>query len=226
MMRNFSDDDFDGRPADPRQSVDFRVGRIVASAGTVTIPGHDPYRATDTNRNVSVAAWTVALYDVRGGAWTDLSNPPTGFDRSVTNVTAAAFSDIATQLTPGRNVYLHKVSGRWWILAPGSAACDTIRFRMVSVLPWQPYAALVFPIAVTAGFKLTDVAGLTPLGTVVVCDPTCSFFNEPASNLLNRYGFAKYMQPLYQTICQPGYYPAAPQWEVISLACAVNPVCG
>lgn len=111
----------------------------------------------------------------------------------------------------------------------GNNACDTIRFKMVGVIPGT-FSALCFIHAVPAGFTVGDVPGasasvLPGQSTVIVCDPQCSFFNEPDANLLNRLGWAKYMQPLVANPCQPYDTGLVPQWEVFSLGCAVNPSC-
>jgi hypothetical protein len=104
-----------------------------------------------------------------------------------------------------------------------------IRFR-ISAMP-GPYSALCFIHAVPAGYTIDDVPGSFPavlpgFSSLIVCDPQCSFFNEPESTLLNRLGWAKYMQPLVPNTCQPDGYYLEPQWEVFSLGCNLNPTCG
>jgi hypothetical protein len=94
-----------------------------------------------------------------------------------------------------------------------------------------PYSALCFVHAIPAGFTISDVPGLSAsvlpgVSSVMICDPQCSFFNEPTPNLINRLGWAKYMQPLVANTCQLDGYYLEPQWEVFSLGCNVNVGCG
>lgn len=118
-------------------------------------------------------------------------------------------------------------------VASGSGgSCNTIRFRVGAVIAGT-MSAICFIDAVDAGFTLADVPDKAnielpgfPAGeNVIVCDPLCAFFNEPAGGLSDRYGWAKYMQPLVPNTCQPTYAYLAPQWEVFALNCVANPEC-
>ena len=111
---------------------------------------------------------------------------------------------------------------------PIAGACTTIRFRISA--PLGPMSALCFIHAIPAGFTIDQVPDVSPAvlpydSTVIVCDPQCSFFNEPWQSLLNRLGWAHYMQPLIPNSCQPGPYPLVPQWEVFSLSCNITLNC-
>ena len=118
--------------------------------------------------------------------------------------------------------------------ASGGGTCNTVRFRVAAPIA-NTMSAICFIHAVDAGFTLEDVPDLANLefpgnplpGTpnIIVCDPNCSYFNEPQAGLTNRYGWAKYMQPLVPNACQPNAAYLSPQWEVFALNCVMNPQC-
>ncbi|HEY3968474.1 MAG TPA: hypothetical protein VGM05_28255 [Planctomycetaceae bacterium] len=113
--------------------------------------------------------------------------------------------------------------------SPAGTACDIIRFRLIDMIPGT-MTALCYVHAVPSGFTIEDVpeVSIDPTvgeSAVMVCDPQCSFFNEPASSLVARLGWAAYMQPLTPNTCQPYPYSLTPQWEVFSLSCNLNPTC-
>ena len=113
-------------------------------------------------------------------------------------------------------------------------ACNTVRFRIGAIISGT-MSAICFIHAVDAGFTVDDVPDLANLefpgnpypGTpnIIVCDPLCMFFNEPAEGLTDRLGWAKYMMPLVPNTCQPDVSYLAPQWEVFQLNCVNNPSC-
>jgi len=114
------------------------------------------------------------------------------------------------------------------------AVCTTVRFRIAAPIAGT-MSAICFIHAVDAGFTLADVPGKANLefsgnpfpGTpnIIVCDPMCTFFNEPQAGLTNRLGWAKYMQPLIANTCQTNAAYLVPQWEVFALNCVLNPQC-
>jgi len=116
----------------------------------------------------------------------------------------------------------------------GGGSCSIVRFRVAAPIAGT-MSAICFIHAVDAGFTLADVPGLANLefsgnpfpGTpnIIVCDPMCTFFNEPQAGLTNRLGWAKYMQPLIANTCQPNAAYLTPQWEVFALNCVLNPQC-
>ena len=77
------------------------------------------------------------------------------------------------------------------------------------------------------GLPGIDEALSTDLITFVdVGDPTGCYFNEPASQMVGRNGWAMYMQPLTDNVCNPAAYGVlVPQWEVFSVCCGPA-VCG
>lgn len=112
--------------------------------------------------------------------------------------------------------------------------CNTIRFRIGAPIAGT-MSAICFIHSLDAGFTLADVPGKANLEfpgnpfpgmpNVIVCDPTCSYFNEPQAGLTNRLGWAKYMQPIVPNTCQPDAAYLSPQWEVFALNCVMNPLC-
>lgn len=128
-----------------------------------------------------------------------------------------------------RTLMMH---GRTYTLPDPTTAASTVlptlwivRFKLSTVLPTNPYSAICFPLSIPPGTTKSQIPGLQPLGTITVCDSNCTFFNEPSGNLINRLGWAAYMQPLGTTVCQPVYYDVVPQWEVFELSCGGNPAC-
>lgn len=115
-----------------------------------------------------------------------------------------------------------------------AGTCTTVRFRIAAPIAGT-MSAICFIHAVDAGFTLADVPGKANLefsgnpfpGTpnIIVCDPMCTFFNEPQAGLTNRLGWAKYMQPLIANTCQTNAAYLVPQWEVFALNCVLNPQC-
>lgn len=143
----------------------------------------------------------------------------------VGNLTQTVYN-LSTSSISQQWVSIHKTKfGHWIVSNPrsGGSGCDTIRFCITS--------ADEDTLSVTAeirawpnGCTIGDVPDKEPDGTsVIVCDPVSCFFNEPASELLGRRGWARYMIPGIATLCQPlpVIGPFNPQWEVFSLCCPV-----
>lgn len=150
-------------------------------------------------------------------------------------VTWNAFVDTARTVRDNRRIFepgplLPVTSGG----GTGGGSCSIVRFRVAAPIAGT-MSAICFIHAVDAGFTLADVPGLANLefsgnpfpGTpnIIVCDPMCTFFNEPQAGLTNRLGWAKYMQPLIANTCQPNAAYLTPQWEVFALNCVLNPQC-
>lgn len=109
--------------------------------------------------------------------------------------------------------------GRWHILSESGTTCHTVRFQIVSADP-TTRTALGEVMARPVG--CTDVPESMLGGTVIdICDPQGCFFNEPNEALTDRQGWARYMQPVTENICQPDLNYLVPQWEVFSLCCAI-----
>ena len=103
-----------------------------------------------------------------------------------------------------------------------TGACDMIRFQVLSA-DSTTRSALVQILGRPYGCGQNDLPGTDLGGTVAeVCDPAGCFFNEPDDQLIGRQGWARYIQPLTSTPCQPYQYNLVPEWEVFSLCCAVN----
>lgn len=104
---------------------------------------------------------------------------------------------------------------------PSTKDCTIVRFQIVSA---DPSARTGFGeiTARPAGCGINDVPETSLGGTVIeLCDPTGCFFAAPEEELTGRMGWAKYMQPVGEVVCQPGETNPVPQWEVFALCCAV-----
>jgi hypothetical protein len=102
----------------------------------------------------------------------------------------------------------------------GSGNCHTIRFEIVSSDP-DTRTALVLIQARPVG--CSEVPDSSLEGTAVeVCDPQGCFFNEPTEEMTGRHGWAEYMKPTVENICQSDIYALENQWEVFSLCCPLS----
>jgi len=107
------------------------------------------------------------------------------------------------------------------LLGGGSTACHEVRFQVVSADP-STRTALGEILSRPPDCALGDIPEATLGGTVIeICDPMGCFFNEPNEELTGRQGWARYMMPVSENICQPDPNYLVPQWEVFSLCCAV-----
>ena len=214
-----------GREPPHRPSAPLRIGRIVGTASSVSLNAFDSYENTDYAHNTSLACYQVIFLDVTAGTWA--ANPLQVRARSPKPIIAAT---LGSGLSIGSIVQLREIAGRWWIEASaGSGRCDKVRFRIANMI-LNTMSAICYVHSVPAGFAITDVPGVsinpTPgQSSIIICDPQCSFFNEPPSSLAGRLGWAAYMQPLIPNTCQPYPYALQPQWEVFSLSCNLNASC-
>lgn len=133
-----------------------------------------------------------------------------------------------------------------WVADTGGAgSCHVIRFWVISV-DEGTRTALVSVEAVQGGCSIADTPGIDPVGFVAaveVCDPSGCFFNEPSDDLEFRRGWAHYMTPVIDSVCdcdtgtgtatcdsrtgtgtERDNAPYTARWEVFSLCCE-TPVC-
>ncbi len=102
-----------------------------------------------------------------------------------------------------------------------SSSCHEVRFQVVSADP-STRTALGEILSVPAGCVACDLPETTLGCTVIdICDPAGCFFNEPNEQLTGRQGWARYMMPITENICQPDPNYLVPQWEVFSLCCPI-----
>ena len=149
-----------------------------------------------------------------------------------------------TAYTPAELRYAHCIYGfipdqtvvivvlihdKWYILNDG-IVCDMISFQIVTADPVaktavvavmsRPVGCLSVPEEIADGSTRCDISQPSTFGpTVNVCDPAGCHLNEPAADLVCRYGWAKYVMPLYVNICQPTEAEIAPQWQIVELCC-------
>lgn len=102
----------------------------------------------------------------------------------------------------------------------GTTACDTVLFFAETVdATTRTVTASV--IAVPEGCSLSDVRAKDASDLITVCDLAGCVFDEPADNLQGRYGWAKYMKPLVDSVCQDYQDP---MW-IAMLICCPTPDC-
>lgn len=106
-----------------------------------------------------------------------------------------------------------------------------IRFQ-IQTMTSATRVALCQVTSVPYGMTRAELPGIdealsTDLITFVdVADPTGCYFNEPAGGMVGRNGWAMYMQPQVEDVCNPSEYGILlPQWEVFSVCCGPA-VCG
>lgn len=96
--------------------------------------------------------------------------------------------------------------------------CHEVRFQIVSADP-TTRSALGEILSRPVGCSTVPDAELG--GTIIeICDPAGCYFNEPAEEMTDRQGWARYMQPATVDNCQPDPNYLVPQWEVFALCCA------
>jgi hypothetical protein len=122
-------------------------------------------------------------------------------------------------------VLVLRANNRWWIVGPSSATdCTIVRFIVLSSDP-VTRTALGEIRARPFGCGIDDVPDTSVGGTVIeICDPGGCYFAAPNEELIGRMGWAKYVQPIGEVVCQPGEGSPVPQWEVLSLCCDM-PAC-
>lgn len=121
-------------------------------------------------------------------------------------------------------LYLEQFGG--WIPLGGGGNVHTVRFRILDVYP-STRSVRAEILSVIAGQTVAQqpaqIEG-SP-GQIYICDPAGCNFNEPEADLLDREGWATYMQPQpgEAPLCQPyadsDYNPPDPQWEVQVVCC-------
>lgn len=144
------------------------------------------------------------------------------------------FADVES----GSTTLVSAVAGPWAILSKPSGTgvktcvvdrdggsnsnCDMVRFQVVSS---DPTTRTALGEILSRPVGCSDVPESTLAGTVIeICDPSGCYFNEPNVTLTGRQGWAKYMMPTQENICQPDINYLVPQWEVFALCCE-TPTC-
>ena len=114
--------------------------------------------------------------------------------------------------------------GRWHKKGGGGGSGSIIRFRITASFFCGDCFVVAQVISLPTG---RSAASLPDIDTednnsVLVYDKTGCFFNEPPEDLVNRIGFAEYMNHLEDGPCPDTF---GELWTVISLCCNED-VCG
>lgn len=142
--------------------------------------------------------------------------------------TKTVYNTLSTAASAGYVPISRDKFGHWLISGGnGGTECNVVMFEIVSSDP-STRTALVEIKGRPNG--CSDVPESTLGGTVLeVCDPQGCFLNEPNVQLTGRLGWARYMVPVGENICQPNAGTASgtlllspyAQWYVFQLCCRI-----
>ena len=216
-----------GRPESERAWVDGADHQAPETYVAKTPSGGIP-ALTEASPDEQPGSATCSIYLIREDSITGVAElvRVTNLDKIVYNLTT---DDIAgdTWITVTRTKF-----GKWMAMVSGASICNEVRFRINSVdqvpvqCPWQ--SAVVDILARPCGCTtVPEEVGTGTADTIRVFDEAGCFLDEPAADLVNRIGYAKYMIDEERVAVAPGTGTGTGtvagsgdcRWEITQLCC-------